>query len=839
MKITKTIKMDLIRSGPQPVVDAVQGDSCSRCLEFSLYEAGKPFMIPESTSVIIRYRKMDQTGGEYDTLPNGERAWTISKNNVIVTLAPQTLTFPGRVDLSVTLICNGSHLTTFPAFMDVKPVAHALTEDSQNYFYVTSILSAPNNAQVGEYLRVSAVTSQGLVTGVEAVPKEDIVGSADPGQVYTLIEQYLEENPPTGLPGADGISATHTWNGSILTITSASGTSSADLKGEKGDRGATGPQGAKGDTGSQGPKGEKGADGTGVTILGSFASESALNSTVPTGNIGDSYLVNGYLYVWSASNGEWTNVGKIQGPQGEQGEAGPQGIQGEPGPAPVRGEDYWTEEDISHMEEYIGSAVTNTFGKGTSIPSGADLDTYRTIGKYYASSNALAQSLLNCPTSQNFMMYVFVRTSDGTQSQMIIDLNGKLYLRSRSSSAWRDWVTYITKSDLTNAVTTALQEAKDSGAFKGDTGPAGPQGEKGDTGPQGNQGADGKSAYAYAKDGGYTGTESEFAQKLAEKHIDWFKTGISLPEGADLNTYKTSGKYFVGSESRAQSLINCPTKTNFVLFVFERTDGIYSQLIITLHGTMHLRSANSTAWRDWVTYASTDHVTNTVTQMLADAKENNYFGSGGNVPVKGVDYWTEADQESIVQQVITALGTPVFGTVDENNNIILSGELTSGTYTVKYEHTDGSLTSIGTLNHTSGTASYTNMLPLSTDSDGSIYNGIGYKKDVRWSNSSAAESNYTGCYLSGYIPVKSGDVVRLKNVTMLNGSDGNLCAIFFFTDYGISADYVNNTQNINSVSPVWDGDTLVQFTSLHSGYFRITASYMGSDSVVTVNEQIL
>lgn len=39
----------------------------------------------------------------------------------------------------------------------------------------------------------------------------------------------------------------HEWNGTVLTITSDSGTSSADLKGEKGDDGARGPQGAPGD----------------------------------------------------------------------------------------------------------------------------------------------------------------------------------------------------------------------------------------------------------------------------------------------------------------------------------------------------------------------------------------------------------------------------------------------------------------------------------------------------------------------------------------------------------------------------------------------------------------
>lgn len=36
---------------------------------------------------------------------------------------------------------------------------------------------------------------------------------------------------------------THRWSGTVLTVTSDSGTSSADLKGAKGDTGVRGPQG--------------------------------------------------------------------------------------------------------------------------------------------------------------------------------------------------------------------------------------------------------------------------------------------------------------------------------------------------------------------------------------------------------------------------------------------------------------------------------------------------------------------------------------------------------------------------------------------------------------------
>lgn len=51
---------------------------------------------------------------------------------------------------------------------------------------------------------------------------------------------------------------------------------------------------------------------------------------------------------------------------------------------------------------------------------------------------------------------------------------------------------------------------------QGETGPQGIQGPQGDTG---KDGADGKSAYQYAQEGGYTGTETAFAEKLAQEQL--------------------------------------------------------------------------------------------------------------------------------------------------------------------------------------------------------------------------------------------------------------------------------------------------------------------------------
>lgn len=78
------------------------------------------------------------------------------------------------------------------------------------------------------------------------------------------------ETGATGEKGADGTPATHRWSGTTLYITSASGTSSANLKGDKGDKGDTGATGANGKDGYtpvkgvdyfDGQPGKDGADG--------------------------------------------------------------------------------------------------------------------------------------------------------------------------------------------------------------------------------------------------------------------------------------------------------------------------------------------------------------------------------------------------------------------------------------------------------------------------------------------------------------------------------------------------------------------------------------------------
>ena len=73
-----------------------------------------------------------------------------------------------------------------------------------------------------------------------------------------------------GGKGDKGVSPTHSWNGTVLSITSASGTSSADLKGKQGEPGLKGEPFTYEDfTAEQlaGLKGKKGTDGVGIKSI--------------------------------------------------------------------------------------------------------------------------------------------------------------------------------------------------------------------------------------------------------------------------------------------------------------------------------------------------------------------------------------------------------------------------------------------------------------------------------------------------------------------------------------------------------------------------------------------
>ncbi len=155
-----------------------------------------------------------------------------------------------------------------------------------------------------------------------------------------------------GSPGKDGVSAAHSWNGTTLTITSASGTSSADLKGDKGDTGAAGSAGKDGSNGKDGVSATHSWSGTTLTVT----SASGTSSANLKGEKGD--------------KGDKGDQG-IQGVQGEKGETGASGSNGADGKDGANGTSV-TVKSVSESTADGGSnVVTFSDGKTLTVKNGS------------------------------------------------------------------------------------------------------------------------------------------------------------------------------------------------------------------------------------------------------------------------------------------------------------------------------------------------------------------------------------------------------------------------------------------------------------------------------------
>lgn len=136
MNITHKLSIDLLRQEQQARIDAVQND-CGRKLALLLHANGIPWPVPGGTSVLVRYRKSDGLGGEYDMLPDGSRAWSIADNVLTVALAPQVLTAEGETVMSVLLTNGDAAIRTFEITINVQPDLKGSIVKSETYIHRT------------------------------------------------------------------------------------------------------------------------------------------------------------------------------------------------------------------------------------------------------------------------------------------------------------------------------------------------------------------------------------------------------------------------------------------------------------------------------------------------------------------------------------------------------------------------------------------------------------------------------------------------------------------------------------------------------------------------------
>lgn len=174
----------------------------------------------------------------------------------------------------------------------------------------------------------------------------------------------------TGPKGDAGISptatVTQTSSGAKITITDASGTTSADISnGSKGETGATGPKGDAGisptATVTQTASGAriKITDGNGTTTANIY--NGGTGSKGDKGDAGVSPTVN----VTQTSSGARITITDASGTttanisNGSKGDTGATGPQGPAGTTPVKGTDYFTPSDISDIVDDVIAALNN------------------------------------------------------------------------------------------------------------------------------------------------------------------------------------------------------------------------------------------------------------------------------------------------------------------------------------------------------------------------------------------------------------------------------------------------------------------------------------------------
>lgn len=141
---------------------------------------------------------------------------------------------------------------------------------------------------------------------------------------------------------------------------------------------------------------------------------------------------------------------------------------------------------------------------------------------------------------------------------------------------------------------------------------------------------------------------------------------------------------------------------------------------------------------------------------------------------------------------------------------------------------------------------YTNQVPISIDTDGSIFNGKGWIGATRLSSSGTTKANnYSST--TGFIPVKSGDIVRITSLSSTFKFTGGGDYVCIYNSSHTLLDYINGTDLVCAYATAVVDGTLVTMTLAEKSdiaWIRVSASDAANiegpcgDMIVTVNEEI-
>ena len=425
----------------------------------------------------------------------------------------------------------------------------------------------------------------------------------------------------------------------------------------------------------------------------------------------------------------------------------------------------------------------------------------------------------------------------------------------------------------------------------GPQGEQGPQGEKGDKGEKGETGAAGKTAYEYARDGGYTGTEEEFETTLATASGGGTNTnltgkkivydGDSLCAAAfgypKLIADKTACIYdnqAVGgarlcSNSEKHSVVdnlpNLPADGDIYCFqggindwwgntpVGTYTQGDYTGTVdpTTIYGAMETicRYALTNFFGKAICFVITHKVQNAAySKNTAGNTFWDYRTAMINVCEKYSIPYYDAFTKSGLNGWHTAQKAGLFVSGDGTHPNEMAYE---AYYVPQLISLFESIVPVGDYEAPAKPVTYTNVLKNAVGSDGQPYNGgKGWKEDTYLSYDGRTESSSTNYDVTGWIPAKIGDVIRLKNVQLCKTvGTASKCIVATAKSDFTALSSTAWLKTPSEFSDAWNavtndaGTDVVQFTipttlNASLAYIRLCCGTLTDASIITVNEEI-
>lgn len=197
MNVNQEVRLNLSADGIPPRLFMPQGDANSRTIVATLWDGATPYNVPANTSVMVRFRKPDGTGGLYDATEAGT-AVTASGNTVTAPVATQMLAVVGVVQAEIDIYGTGSgkeadRLATFRFAVEVAPSVYPDAQIiSSDYFNliaatISEAIEAAAKAELAQAAAedaqsAAAASAEAAATSVEGAVKYNAPQSLTPAQ---------------------------------------------------------------------------------------------------------------------------------------------------------------------------------------------------------------------------------------------------------------------------------------------------------------------------------------------------------------------------------------------------------------------------------------------------------------------------------------------------------------------------------------------------------------------------------------------------------------------------------------------------------------------------------